>query len=415
MRDDEKTREDLIAELTALRIKVAELETCARGHPPPCQGGEDLFLVKKYESIGILAEGIAHDFNNLLNHALGSLYLPKKHSIPGSELHERIAEAERSLLTAKDLTYQLLILAKGRESVKRISHIGKLIKNAARLALIGSNIACTFDIDADLASVEVNQGQLNQVVHNLVVNAREAIRGDGTVTVTARNCVYEQDQWPVKAGAYVQVSIGDDGVGIPPDLQARIFDPYFTTKERGGQRGTGLGLAVCYAITKNHRGFITVRSEVGKGSTFQLFLPASNREAATAPEDFEQLLRGRILVMDDEEIDRAVMEDILRRISFDCEFASNGAEALALYEDALRSGRPFDAVIMDLVIPGGMGGGETIERLLEIDPNARAIVTSGYSNDPMLINYRENGFSGSLLKPYRIEELDQVLHRVLFR
>lgn len=415
MQGDEKTRDDLLAEVAALRAKVAELQSSGQKHISGDASSQEQFLLRKYEAIGVLVEGIAHDFNNLLNFALGSVYLSKKSCDQGSELFERLADAEKSLITAKDLTYQLLILAEGRESVRRVISSEKLIRNAIHLALMGSGVKCLVDIDRDLAPVEVNQGQLNQVIHNLVSNAREAMQGNGTITVTARTTVYEQDCWPVKAGQYVQVSMRDEGIGIPPELQEKIFDPYVTTKERGGKKGTGLGLAVCYAIMKNHRGYITVDSRVGKGSTFHIFLPASHKKAVPPYDDDRQELRGRILVMDDEEIDRVVIGEMLRRIFFDVECAKSGAEALTLFREARSEGRPFDAVIMDLVIPGGMGAKETITRLLEIDPDTKALVTSGYSNDPILANFRDYGFSGALPKPYHIEELDRILHKALFK
>jgi signal transduction histidine kinase/ActR/RegA family two-component response regulator len=415
MQDDEKTRDDLLAEVSALRSRVAELESNEQRYASVHATSQEQFLFKKYEAIGILVEGIAHDFNNLLNFALGSVYLSKKHCDQGSKLLERLVDAERSLITAKDLTYQLLILAEERESVRRVTRAEKLIRNAVHLALMGSGVKCSVHIDQDLVPVEVNHSQLNQVIYNLLSNARDAVQGNGAITVTARNTVYEEDCWPVKAGQYVQVSIRDEGVGIPPELKERIFDPYVTTKERGGKKGTGLGLAVCYAIMKNHGGYVTVDTQVGRGSTFHVFLPASYKKAVSPSDDERKELRGKVLVMDDEEIDRDVIGEMLRRISFDVECARSGAEALTLFREARNEERPFDAVIMDLVIPGGMGAKETITKLLEIDPHTKALVTSGYSNDPIFANFREYGFTGALPKPYHLEELDQILHKVLFR
>jgi CheY-like chemotaxis protein len=210
--------------------------------------------------------------------------------------------------------------------------------------------------------------------------------------------------------------VQDEGVGIPEEHLSRIFDPYFTTKERGTQKGTGLGLAICFAVIKNHRGYITVDSQAGRGSTFHIYLPASSREGLPQKERGEEKpLRGRILVMDDEEIDREVIGEMLRRISFSAEFASDGEETVELYRKAGSAGEPFDALIMDLVIPGRMGGKEAINKLLEIDPEVKAIVTSGYSNDPILMDFRSYGFSGVLPKPFNVDELNQVLNRVLFR
>ena len=260
--------------------------------------------------------------------------------------------------------------------------------------------------------MRVDLGQFSQVIHNLVLNALQAMPQGGTIRLDAHNADLEdQSGLPLKAGRYAKITLQDEGLGIPQEHLAKVFDPYFTTKHQG----SGLGLTMTYTIIHAHDGHIAVNSEMGKGTTFRIYMPASLEELVESEDREAQLKKGKgkILVMDDEETIRNVTEKILMELGYEVSCASDGAETIALYQDAARSGRPFDAVIMDLTIPGGMGGKETIRQLLSIDPQATAIVSSGYSNDPIMSDFEKYGFRGVATKPYRIEKLSWVLHDVL--
>ena len=287
-----------------------------------------------------------------------------------------------------------------------------IYKDSTVFTLRGSKVKCEFSIDEDLWPVRVDLGQFSQVIHNLVLNAVQAMPQGGTIHLHARNAVPEAlSGLPLAAGRYVEITLQDEGLGIPQEHLAKIFDPYFTTKHKG----SGLGLTMTYTTINAHDGHITVDSEMGKGTAFRIYMPASYEELVENEDREAQLKRGegKILVMDDDEDIRNVTENILMELGYEVRCASDGAETIALYRDAFRSGRPFDAVIMDLTIPGGMGGKETIRQLLSIDPQVTAIVSSGYSNDPIMSDFKKYGFRGVAAKPYRIEKFSWVLHDVL--
>jgi len=375
---------------------------------------DELQRAQKLESIGVLAGGIAHDFNNILTAVLGNLSLARLHAKPGDELHELLAEAAKAASIAKDLTFQLLTFSKGGAPIKKVASIGELLVTTADFALRGSNVRGTFDIQDDLWSIECDIGQIAQVIHNLVINAKQAMPDGGTVEVAARNVmVGEADRLPLKEGAHVRLSIRDHGMGIEREHIPMIFDPYFTTK----QRGVGLGLTTTYTIVSRHGGYIHVESKVGSGTVFDVYLPSTGkrgRKSRTSRRDPRQEKgRGRVLLMDDEELVRRVAGTLLRSLGYDVVEVAGGAEMIEAYVKARDGGAPFEAVIMDLTVPGGMGGKEAIARLLEIDASARAIVSSGYSNDPIMAHFREHGFKGVVAKPYEIDELSETLQRVL--
>jgi CheY-like chemotaxis protein len=273
-------------------------------------------------------------------------------------------------------------------------------------------VKCEFTIAEDLWPVRVDLGQFSQVIHNLVINAVQAMPQGGTIRLHAHNTALEAlSGLPLKAGRYVKISMQDEGLGIPREHLAKVFDPYFTSKHQG----SGLGLTMTYSTIQAHDGHIEVDSEMGKGTTFRIYMPASHEELVENEDRAARLKKGegKILVMDDEETIRNVTKKILMGLGYEVRCASDGAETITLYQEAARMGRPFDAVIMDLTIPGGMGGKEAIRQLLSIDPQATASVSSGYSNDPIMSEFEKYGFRGVATKPYRIEKLSWVLHDVL--
>lgn len=375
----------------------------------------ELLIARKLEAVGILAGGIAHDFNNILTAILGNLALAKQTLPHDDRLFRRLAEAEKATIRATGLTKQLLTFAKGGQPVKRPTAIGDLLRDWAGFALRGANVRCEFSLPADLWNVNIDEGQMSQVIHNLVLNAQQAMPEGGVVWISGGNVTVEagrQEQpLPLRDGPYVKVSIQDHGMGIQPEHLSKIFDPYFTTK----QTGSGLGLSTSFSIIKNHDGHIIVQSQPGVGTTFSIYLPASFEPLTPgeAPGVVPHMGQGRILIMDDEEPVRGVLIQMLAHCGYEAEGAGDGAQALDLYRQALEAGRPYHAVIMDLTIPGGMGGRETMEKLLELVPKVKAIVSSGYATDPVMANFRQYGFSGVVTKPYQIGELSRVLHQVL--
>jgi PAS domain S-box-containing protein len=367
---------------------------------------------EKLESVGILAGGIAHDFNNMLTGIVGNISIAKMYAENQPQICERLAVAEKAAFRARDLTQQLLTFARGGAPVMTTSSIQEILTDLSKFALRGSNVRCCFDIPENLWQGNMDTGQISQVIHNLLINADQAMPGGGQIFVNAENKVLTaHDGLPLQNGCYVHISICDSGTGIPAENLPRIFDPYFTTKEKG----SGLGLATSYSIVKNHDGCITVESTPGKGTTFHVFLPASPEDAAKSSQNWSKAVpgSGRILVMDDEEMIREIAGTLLPLIGYSVFFAQDGDEAIAMYREALDNDEKFDAVIMDLTIPGGMGGKEAIRRLLDLDPQVKALVSSGYSTDPVMADYRRFGFKGMVLKPYVAEDLSKALHRVL--
>ncbi|HVN98236.1 MAG TPA: ATP-binding protein [Syntrophorhabdaceae bacterium] len=377
---------------------------------------EELLTVRKLESVGTLAGGIAHDFNNLLAVILGNISFAKMLVDPASKVHRRLTEAEEATLRGKDLTYRLLTFSRGGEPLKRVMGLKNIIKDSTRLTLSGSNVKASFVFPDNLYRAEIDEGQMRQVIHNVVINAKEAMPEGGKIIIKAKNITLTaQDMVPLADGDYVKISIEDQGTGVPAEDLARIFDPYFTTKDMGNTKGMGLGLAICYSIIKNHNGFISAESQVGVGTTIQIYLPAY-REALKADETEElpdDSLQFRILYMDDEEALRGIAREMLEHLGFHVTCVSDGAEAFEAYSAAMQSRNPFDLVIMDLTIPDGMGGKEAIEKLREIDPGVKAIVSSGYANDPIIKNFKEYGFLGVIAKPYDVEALDSVIKNVM--
>jgi signal transduction histidine kinase/CheY-like chemotaxis protein len=365
---------------------------------------EERIKSQKLESLGVLAGGIAHDFNNLLTGILGNISLARSVAGPESKISERLLAAEQAALRAGDLTQQLLTFSRGGAPIKKAIRINDLLEEAVSFALRGSNVSCRYALPACLWLVSADSGQLNQVFNNLVINADQAMPDGGTLIITAENCHVAPDEFTdLPAGQYVKISLMDSGAGIAPELLDKIFDPYFTTKASG----TGLGLATVYSIITKHGGRITVESTPGSGTTFHLLLPAAHPAVATASvaEPLAKPGQGTILVMDDELLIREVARQILEALGYTVQVCRDGGEALQCYQEARDTGKPIDVVIMDLTIPGGMGGKEAAEKLLTLDPTARVIVSSGYATDPILANFRNYGFCAVALKPYNVAAL----------
>jgi len=368
----------------------------------------------KLESIGLLAGGIAHDFNNILTTILTNVSLAKMmlEGEGSDDARERLTQSEQAGRRAAALTQQLLTFSRGGAPVKKTALLGDIVKESTGFALSGSNVKCRHYIDKDLWPCSVDSGQISQVINNLVINADQAMPEGGVIEIRVKNVVVSsKDALPLEEGKYVRVTVKDQGIGISKQHISKIFDPYYTTK----QKGSGLGLATCYSIVVRHDGHIAVESEPGVGTSFHIYLPATpGRVRKKGKEKGKAALpAGRVLVMDDEPtvLEAAVL--VLESLGQEAQGAADGSEAVKLYKRAMKSGKPFDAVILDLTVPGGMGGRETVEKLQKIDPEIKAIVSSGYSNDPVMANFKEYGFSAVVSKPYQIEEMKNVLHTVM--
>ena len=374
--------------------------------------GEELLRAEKLESVGVLAGGIAHDFNNIMAAILVNVGLAKLYVKKEDKVLEKLNETENAILRAKDLTQQLLTFSKGGAPVMSPASIDRLLSNTLDFALSGKNVTCDCTIPDDLWNVEIDKGQVSQVIRNLIINAAQAMSEGGVVRIGAENVTIEAGNGlPLNEGRYIRISINDRGIGIPRDHLDKIFDPFFSTKHKG----SGLGLSTAYSIIKNHNGLITVDSDPGKGSAFYIYLPASSEKKVEKEKPLPEIAEGdgKILVMDDEDIVLKSTGELLQKIGFTVETAIDGFETIELYKEAMQANHPFDLVILDLIVPGGLGGQETIRRLLEIDPKIKAVVSSGYSTNPVIAKHKEYGFAGALTKPYRIKELSAMLQKVM--
>ncbi|HVR37338.1 MAG TPA: ATP-binding protein [Methylomirabilota bacterium] len=377
---------------------------------------EDRLILSKLQSTGILAGGIAHDFNNLLTVILLNLELAGMLIPPGERLAEILARAKQATLASRGLTQQLITFSSGGSANRRVISLSGVIRESARAALGASRVECDFALAGDLWPAEVDEGQIAQVIRNLVLNAREAMPDGGKVSVRAENVVGGLgENPPLPPGDHVRVTIGDEGIGIGREVQSKIFDPYFSTKQRGVQKGMGLGLTICHSIIQSHGGSISVASELGAGTVIQFHLPASRnlpeREQSSGPALPGK--PGRILVMDDEEAVRGAVGMLIERMGHEVELVADGREALDSYRRAKNQGNSFDVVLMDLTVRGGMGGQEAMQALLEMDPDAKAIVMSGYADNPVVLDPERHGFKGVLAKPFNIVELKKVIDRVM--
>jgi PAS domain S-box-containing protein len=374
---------------------------------------EEQLKTSKLESLGQLAGGIAHDFNNLLTAIIGSLSLIQMSSQDNAEIDEYVEQAQVAINRARNLTQQLLTFAKGGSPVKKPTNLADIVRDATLFVLSGSNTTCTFEFTPNLWLASVDDGQISRVIQNIVLNAVQAMPGGGVVRVQVQNLIVDSQAMPtLKVGNYVKIVLIDEGNGIAPEHLPLIFDPYFSTKPNG----SGLGLAICYSIVKQHQGYIEVESQVRVGTTFRIYLPAEVKPLSE-PEPKTNLApepaTGRILIMDDDPMIRKALRALLTRFGFMVEETSDGNSAIAVYQTALAANQKFALVIMDLTIPGGMGGKEAVRHILELDPQANVIVSSGYSDDPVLSDYQTYGFVNVLPKPYNLATLRNVLAEVL--
>jgi CheY-like chemotaxis protein len=361
----------------------------------------------------MLAGGIAHDFNNLLTGIMGNIGLVKSYISPSDNTYEMLDEAERAAIRARDLTQQLLTFARGGKPVKKPVNVYELMKESSEFALRGSKAKLLLSLPEDLWQIDADEGQISQVINNLVINADEAMPMGGTLKIHAENeAIRKNSSILLKSGSYVRIDIEDTGTGISPEHLQRIFEPYFTTK----QRGSGLGLTTAYSVVRNHGGIMTAESELKKGSTFRIYLPASKRAVKGGKKltvtDSGQA-GGKVLIMDDEEIIRKMLTNMLGMAGYTVEVSADGVEALEKYQQAREAGDPFNAVIMDLTVPGGMGGKEAVKKILEIDPKAVVIVSSGYATDPIMSDFKKYGFKAVIAKPYSVRQLRESLSSLL--
>ena len=375
------------------------------------QAERELLKTEKLESLGVLAAGIAHDFNNILAAIISNIQLAAFYFDRNEDIRPSLREIVEIAHKATGLSKQLLTFAKGGAPIKKNATLIGLIKDTTEFVLSGSKIKAHYQIAEQLWAVPIDEGQISQVIHNLVINAKQAMPNGGIIEIIAENVEISPGN-RLKPGKYVKLTIKDQGIGISSEIIDKIFDPFFTTKETGN----GLGLATAISIIHQHDGEIEVESQVGKGSSFMLYLPATTsaiptvetvRERATARVD------GRILLMDDEFNIRTAVGSLLQSYGYEIVLAGDGQETIDTFTRACQEGRPFDVVVLDLTIPGGMGGLEVIDHLRRIDPEIKAIVSSGYADDPIMAEYKKYGFSGVVSKPYKIDELLQVLQQVL--
>jgi signal transduction histidine kinase/CheY-like chemotaxis protein len=375
---------------------------------------EELQRASKLESLGLLAGGIAHDFNNLLTIVMGNLSLAQLDDQIGEETCEHLSEAEKATLRARDLTQQLLTFARGGSPVRSAVLLPEIVREVAQFALRGSRIACEFDFAPDLWPGNVDRGQISQVVQNIVINSMQAMTGGGVIKISMRNEVAgSETRQLIAPGRYLRMTIADNGPGIAPENLPRIFDPYFTTKKKGH----GIGLATVYSIVRKHQGHVSVESNPGQGTAFHVLLPAAEASTLAPVPIVEKVtvptLSGRVLLMDDEESIRRLASSMCRKLGLEITTVADGADAAAEYQRALTSGTPYNLVILDLTVPGGMGGQQALQLLQKIDPSVKAVVSSGYANEQVLANHQAHGFCAMVAKPYEVGELARVLSNVL--
>jgi signal transduction histidine kinase/CheY-like chemotaxis protein len=379
---------------------------------------EEMIKIKKLESVGLLAAGIAHDFNNILTAILGNIELAgSRIKIEDQQTAALLMDAQKAAGRAAKLTRQLLIFAKGGEPVKETTDLSELVQESADFVLHGSHVSCEYSIADNLWLINADSGQISQVIQNIILNAKHAMPKGGKIQIACTNVEGATEiamPTSLRQGRFVRITIQDFGSGIAPEIMDKIFDPYFSTKPDGN----GLGLAICHFVIKKHDGWIAVQSEIGKGTTFSIYLPAAQTAELVAAQIGKekaatQKKAARIMVMDDDRMLRELAKAQLRSLGHETVLVADGEEAITTYQQLRESGSPVDLVIMDLTIPGGMGGKEAAQLLLKDDPAARLIVASGYSNDPVLAEYKKYGFRAAVAKPFSLKELNRAIAAAL--
>ena len=404
--------EDSVAPLRDMDNKIIGVVVVFRDVTEKRKIEAEAMKVQKLEALSVMAGGLAHDFNNIMTAILNNIAYVKCNLDPNLPVNEVLTEAEQAVIKAKSLTNQLVTFSKGGILTKRSVYLTDIVKEQVKFALRGSRVSYKIFAKNDLHPVEVDTGQFNQIIDNLVINSLQAMPSGGTIEIRLENIEGGKGKFSfLRNDRYVGITVHDEGVGIPEKHLTKIFDPYFSTKSTG----SGLGLAVTYSIIKRHHGEIRVESKPGTGTTVSVYLPASqvipDKERKYSGEIVTG--KGRILVMDDEEIVLRSLGHLIKYIGYDVEFSRNGTEALDLYKKNKDAGTPFTLLIMDLTIPGGMGGKDTLREIIKIDPKVKAIVSSGYCDDPVMANYREYGFKGMLPKPYNVIDLSEVINRII--
>jgi PAS domain S-box-containing protein len=374
---------------------------------------EELHKSRKLESVGLLAGGIAHDFNNILAAILGNIELSIEYTDSEDKRYTLLTQAKKATLRATGLTQQLLTFAKGGEPVKEIASIAEVIRDSSDFVLRGSSVQCQYRIADNLWPVEIDKGQISQVMQNIILNASSAMPDGGLIDVSCKNVNnIEKRVSFLKTDDFIKIEIKDSGIGIPPELLDQIFDPYFTTKDEG----SGLGLSITHSIVIKHGGHISAVSEQPGGTRFTIYLPASTSPRINTIDEIDTRKihgKGTIMVMDDEEMVRDIAGNMLTHLGYKIELVNNGNEAIKRYKELAVTDNPIDLIIMDLTIPGGMGGEEVALQILTLNPKEKIIVSSGYSNDPIMADYKKYGFSSSIAKPFDLVELSKAVSSIL--
>ena len=376
---------------------------------------EEMLKVRKLESIGLLAGGIAHDFNNMLGSVLGNIDLANRTIDSTDKASTYLKNASNASLRAADLTQQLLTFSKGGEPLKQSANIMDIIRESSDFSMHGSNVQVNYHYPDNLWAAHVDSGQISQVIQNLVINARQAMPDGGQLDIYCENFILKQSSnvMPMRQGHYIKIKVVDTGIGIPDTIVHSIFDPYFSTK----QEGSGLGLALSYSIVSKHNGYITATSIQGEGTSFSIYLPVSDGHTEPAEAIAATVNKGpnqaRILIMDDDEMIRSLCGDMLGNLGYDVVLAEDGESAISLYRQAIATKNNIDLVIMDLTVPNGMGGKDAIKIFKKLDPNVKTIVSSGYSNDPVMASFKDYGFTNAVSKPYTQDELSSAVSAVL--
>jgi PAS domain S-box-containing protein len=379
---------------------------------------KELLKSRNLESIGTLAGGIAHDFNNILTALIGYIDLANIHLKNEDRLRSHLKHASKASLRARNLANSLITFAKGGNQFREILQVDVLLQDTLRLSLSGTNVCYDKVLPTDLYPIKGDAAQFKSAIQNIVINAKEAMPWGGALVVKAKNVELSDTESDAKAGNYVQIEIQDEGSGIAPNHLDRIFDPYYTTKQMGSQKGIGLGLSIAHSIIKKHNGHIKVNSRLDQGTTVTILLPAASPQTASrrdghAMNRVPKAASRKVLFMDDEMMLWNLIESLLNQLDYDVDFAIDGQQALSLYRQAFDKGSDYALLILDITIRGGPGGKEVLQKILQINPEAKAVALSGYSADPVFSDPEKFGFVGSLQKPFQADDFIHLMDSLL--